>query len=539
MARLVDGYISNLSSGAGSFDGATSSNIEAPTSLLWAKFLKSHLLEKSGRMVEALALIEECILHTPTALDMHIKKAKILRKLGDPQSAADALKFCCSLDLQDRYLNNKTTKYLLRADQVTDAINYIEKFVKGTENAQQTILDLQCCWYQLEMADSYKRQKKYSMALKKYFAINSHFSLYYEDQIDFHGYCLRKHTLRAYLDSLNMNDQIFSHKFYQRAAQGVLSIYLMIFDQKDAGVSMNGEGEEGPDLSHLSPAERKKEKARLRKIKKKAEEAEQAASARAGGGGDGSSDKAIKDIDGYPVPKDEDPKGEKLLALDPLEESNNWCLKIQRLAGCEADTHALIADVMLRRNKLISCLRSIVAGLKKSPTHAKLTFVLVKLAKYVQEGKYVSPDMPTPSLPIISEVVKTEVTELLGGTLDVERFALEFAEKSRFLTVTHRVVAVKSLLHIDSKSLDAFSSSLLLDDEAMWTSIGGVNINSAMEAYMVLVNDLKLAATDPKVEKMKSKILEIFPYHSLGGIKYESPNLESLISPPGAQEPLV
>ena len=56
---------------------------------------------------------------------------------------------------------------------------------------------------------------------------------------------------------------------------------------------------------------------------------------------------------------------------------------------------------------------------------------------------------------------------------------------------------------------------------------------------MVLVNDLKLAATDPKVEKMKSKILEIFPYHSLGGIKYESPNLESLISPPGAQEPLV
>merc|ERR1711871_966805 len=84
---LVDGYTSNLKVSDKFNDG--DKGREPPTTLLWSLFLKSHLLEKSGLITEALAVIEECVSHTPTALDMYIKKAKILRKLGDIQAAAE------------------------------------------------------------------------------------------------------------------------------------------------------------------------------------------------------------------------------------------------------------------------------------------------------------------------------------------------------------------------------------------------------------------------------------------------------------------
>ena len=40
----------------------------------------------------------------------------------------------------------------------------------------------------------------------------------------------------------------------------------------------------------------------------------------------------------------------------------NYCWQIQGLSRCEIDTHVLIADVMLRRNKFVRAMRSLVVG---------------------------------------------------------------------------------------------------------------------------------------------------------------------------------
>ena len=69
---LLDSYICNLRA-HGTFDGSEGPK-ETPLPLLWTLFLKSHLLEKSGSLKEALVIIDECLLHTPSALDMYIKK---------------------------------------------------------------------------------------------------------------------------------------------------------------------------------------------------------------------------------------------------------------------------------------------------------------------------------------------------------------------------------------------------------------------------------------------------------------------------------
>lgn len=196
---LVSGYIANLrENGTFSPSGADTPVHDAssgpPTSLLWALFLRCHLLEMSGRYVEALADSEACVLHTPTALDMQVKKARILKRLGDVHAASAVVDQCRSLDLQDRYLNNKATKYFLRDNKVSEAMDTIAMFTKdeGTSDPNYALYDLQCVWYELECGEAYERLGQNGPALKKFYAVEKHFMDFIEDKFDFHSYCMRK-----------------------------------------------------------------------------------------------------------------------------------------------------------------------------------------------------------------------------------------------------------------------------------------------------------------------------------------------------------
>ena len=68
---------------------------------------------------------------------------------------------CRLLDLQDRYLNNKTTKYLLRNDDMDQAMATIALFTKHEGDPQKILFELQCSWshnsksYLLIMLDIY------------------------------------------------------------------------------------------------------------------------------------------------------------------------------------------------------------------------------------------------------------------------------------------------------------------------------------------------------------------------------------------------
>lgn len=189
---LVEGYITNLRQ-SNQFDAAsTRTEPEPPTALLWALYLKTHLLEMCGELAAALAVIDEAIAHTPTAIDMYGKRARILKKLGDYTAAAVTMDECRLLDLQDRYLNNKTTKYFLRADEIPLAMNTIALFTKHEGDPQQTLYELQCNWYEIELAEAYARTKQWGAALRKFYAVRKHFNDYNDDMFDFHGYCMRK-----------------------------------------------------------------------------------------------------------------------------------------------------------------------------------------------------------------------------------------------------------------------------------------------------------------------------------------------------------
>ena len=58
-------------------------------------------------------------------------KARILKRAGDVDGALQAMTEARLLDGQDRFLNSKSAKYHLRADQVAEAEGVVGLFTKA------------------------------------------------------------------------------------------------------------------------------------------------------------------------------------------------------------------------------------------------------------------------------------------------------------------------------------------------------------------------------------------------------------------------
>lgn len=163
---VIDGYIISLETLSKFSTGDNSE--EDPTVLFWAWFLRAGLHELAGEYIEGLSFVEKCIKHTPTAVDAHELKALLLKRSGDIEAAAECLDHGRELDRQDRYINNQTTKYLLQAGKEDEALQRISLFTRHEGNAEQNLYDMQCSWYELELASCLAKKGKLGPSLKKY-----------------------------------------------------------------------------------------------------------------------------------------------------------------------------------------------------------------------------------------------------------------------------------------------------------------------------------------------------------------------------------
>jgi peptide alpha-N-acetyltransferase len=191
--NLVNSFIENLIRN-GTFVSTPdeSDPMEVPTCLMWTYYLRAHIQSVLGNLENALNDINLAVVHTPTGLDCIVRRARILKTCGDYSGAAVNMDYCRSLDLQDRYLNNKATKYFLRANKIPNAMDTIAMFTKHDGDPQQSLFDLQCVWYELECGEAFARTEQWGQSLKKFYAVESQFLDFIEDQFDFHSFCLRK-----------------------------------------------------------------------------------------------------------------------------------------------------------------------------------------------------------------------------------------------------------------------------------------------------------------------------------------------------------
>lgn len=150
-----------------------------------------------------------------------------------------------------------------------------------------------------------------------------HFEDIHEDQFDFHSYCIRKVTLRAYCDVLDWEDALWGQPYYRRAAEGTIRLYKTIYDDPSILADL-----QEPDYSEMSAAEKKKAKAVARKKKKAAEK---------------------KAADGEEV----EVEGKELLLKDALEECRKLSSILSKHAPKEISTWMIQYDIAIRRGKVM------------------------------------------------------------------------------------------------------------------------------------------------------------------------------------------
>jgi N-alpha-acetyltransferase 15/16, NatA auxiliary subunit len=259
---------------------------ESVAMVLWVRHFLAQHFDRIGLLERALTCIDAAIAHTPETVECLLSKARILKHCGDTQSAVDVADNARKLDLADRYVNTKSTKYALRNNMVTQAESWIALFTRdGDSGGVQALYDMQCMWFELEAAESHLRCGEVSLALKKFMAVERHFDDIIEDQFDFHTYCLRKVTLRAYIATLRMEDDVRSHRYYERAATGAVRCLLLLEDMSDGErQATTGGMVDISGFADLSDADRKKALSKMKKKEAKlrtqqAQEAAQAASA--------------------------------------------------------------------------------------------------------------------------------------------------------------------------------------------------------------------------------------------------------------------
>ena len=189
----------------GKFEGETQE--ESPHSLMFVMYLLSqHYLARS----ELQKSLEYCLKteeYCPTFVEVYILKAKIYKALFDYESAAKTLKETHTIDKADRYLTNKTAKYLLLNNEITEGDAVFKTFIFQSSNVEKSIHTLQKMFYEMWLGKAYIRQRKWGRGLRQFHFVFQHISEIAEDQLDFFQYMLRKTSLVPLAEVVKFNTQ--------------------------------------------------------------------------------------------------------------------------------------------------------------------------------------------------------------------------------------------------------------------------------------------------------------------------------------------
>uniref|UniRef100_A0A6N2MUE8 Uncharacterized protein n=2 Tax=Salix viminalis TaxID=40686 RepID=A0A6N2MUE8_SALVM len=321
---------------------------EPPSTLMWTLFFLAQHYDRRGQYDVALGKIDEAIEHTPTVIDLYSVKSRILKHAGDLAAAATLADEARCMDLADRYINSECVKRMLQADQVALADKTAVLFTKDGDQ-HNNLHDMQCMWYELASGESYFRQGDLGQALKKFLEVEKHYADITEDQFDFHSYCLRKMTLRAYVAMLKFQDRLHAHAYFHEAAAGAIRCYIKLIDSPSKSMV-----EEEEEMSKLPPSQRKK----MRQKQKKAEaRAKKEAEVR---NEESSASSVSRSGKRHVKPVDPDPNGEKLLQVeDPLLEATKYLKLLQKHSPDSLETHLLSFEVNMRKKKILLALQAV------------------------------------------------------------------------------------------------------------------------------------------------------------------------------------
>lgn len=391
---------------------------QSPTVTLWTWCYIAQHFDKVGKVEEALQYINKAINHTPTLIELHTLKGKMLRHAGDMASAVASVDEAQSLDTADRFVNCKCACYMVRNSQIEEAKNVASKFTRENVSVEEYLREMQCMWFEVECAYAYFNDKQYGEALKKCYEIDRHFFEILEDQFDFHQYCMRKMTLRAYVAMLRSEDKLRSHKFYYDAATIAIKVYICLHDNPQ---QMNGD-ELQADESTLSKSELKKLRNKQRRQKRKQAEEEKKKQEQEKAGKN-RQQKNAKDEEGDGDHKEElDAK--KLVSVEnPLQEARPFLTSLQLHFPTTLETHVLSYEFYEREKKFLLMIRSLVRAAKYAEGGVKNPAVHLMLMRFIKSGYESMGD-------IVKSVIESSLKELISST-EYEGYNTQYIQENQ------------------------------------------------------------------------------------------------------------
>ncbi|CAJ0967107.1 unnamed protein product [Ranitomeya imitator] len=424
---------------------------EPPTTLLWVRYFLAQHFDKLGQWSVALDYINAAIASTPTLIELFYMKAKIYKHIGNLKEAAKWMDEAQSLDTADRFINSKCAKYMLRADMIQEAEEMCSKFTREGTPAMENLNEMQCMWFQTECATAYQRLGKFGEALKKCHEIERHFFEITDDQFDFHTYCMRKMTLRAYVDLLRLEDVLRKHAFYFKAAQTAIGIYLKLHESP----LMNESKEQEVNSENLSAKELKKVLSKQRRAQKKAkleEERKHAERERQQKNQKKKRDEEEEDTSG---PKEELVPEKLERAENPLEEAIKFLTPLKTLASNNIQTHLLAFEIYFKKGKFLLMLQSVKRAFSIDRNYPWLHESLIRFSKSVSDHS---------NLPDIVIKVLLHEMKIIFTNKNLESFNEEFL-KNNPTSIQHLLSGAKMMYHLDkSRQEKAIAIATRLDD---------------------------------------------------------------------------
>lgn len=365
----------------------------------------------------------------------------------------------------------------------------------------ENLNEMQCMWFQTECALAYQRLGKWGEALKKCHEVDRHFSEIMEDQFDFHTYCMRKMTLRAYVSLLRLEDVLRAHPFYFKAAQVAIQVYLQLHDHPVAET----EATEEINTANMAPSELKKLKSKQRKARRRAEQEkekqtqaqekrEQHAKSRQQQQTQAQQQQDAGEVDGL---RDEELLPDKLARVeDPLEQAIQFLVPLQQLAAQRLETHLLAFEIYLRKDRPLLMLQSIKRAFRLDPQCPRLHAHMVTFTSLVSQKK----DLPGPMLTVLEK----EMSQLYQSK-DAQRLNEEFLARHS-QSFPHLLEGCRMMYFLDkSKQKQALQMVTSLSND-----LEGVTIENCLHTLECLTRG-DLGACEAELAQFRTACHERFP----------------------------
>lgn len=179
---------------------------EFPTVIMYIYYLNAHHHLRIKNYTKGLELIGKAIEHTPTFVESHILKAKLLSKQLKYGEAAKVLCEAQQFDEADRYLTNATSKALLRNGKIAEGDKLFKSVMKLEEDGvEKTLHTLQKMWYEIEVGRAYIKQYRWGRGLRQFNFVLEHVKTIAYDQLDFCNFALRKYNIAEFVEMVRFN----------------------------------------------------------------------------------------------------------------------------------------------------------------------------------------------------------------------------------------------------------------------------------------------------------------------------------------------